>query len=74
MDFDLEESVLDALYHANEVRTSYAENAEQAAQLCKPVRSKSKKAWWPTLQCRDTYIDIYTYQCLQLYIYICIYV
>ena len=50
LDFDLEESVLDALRHADQVRTAYSENAEQATQLCKPVRTKSKKAWWPTLQ------------------------
>jgi len=40
IEFDLEPACFDILSKAVDARTDYHELAEQAAQLCKPVRKK----------------------------------
>ena len=47
MDFDFEDCVFELMEKAINVREGYKESADQASQLCKPVRAK-KKAGWPS--------------------------
>ncbi|CAL1133788.1 unnamed protein product [Cladocopium goreaui] len=47
IEFDLEPACFDILSKAVDARTDYHELAEQAAQLCKPVRKKKDRAKSP---------------------------
>lgn len=57
MDFDFEDCVFELMEKAINIREGYKESADQASQLCKPVRAK-KKAGWPS--CMHTQFYIYT--------------